>query len=142
MGNHAGKLMIIQREDPANAGQWLNLCGVNSTTLTINNAVGSEERVKCTDRAAAIETIRTYGAQSVEFSADGFFDDDANGQFAADQALAQSTPKLRAFVPGWGYIEAEQWFLPSSTFTGATTGQLANSNSFQASGAITFTAIA
>jgi hypothetical protein len=139
--NHAGKLMIIQRPDPVNAGEWLNLCGINETTFTITNAVNSEERVKCTDRAAVVETIRTYGAQDITFDANGLFDSDANGVWTADQALEHGKPNLRVFVPGFAYLECDEWLISNVTWTGGATGSLRFSANFQASGTVTKTAL-
>lgn len=142
MGNPSGKLMIIQRPDLINVGQYINLCGFDSTTFTITNAVNDEERINCTDRALAVETIREYGAQSMSFEGSGIFDSDANGKWATDKMLAQSKEQLRVFVPEHGFFACSGgWLIPTCGFSGGTTGSLQANVSFQSSGAIAYTAI-
>lgn len=143
MATIKGALLIIQREDPGNPGQWLNLCGADNVTVTIQNATTEEEKVPCTDRAGVVQTIVTYGAQKISFSQGGLFDDDPQGTYLADAAVNQTVlTDLRAFVPGYGYIEAEGWYVGSSSFEGAVSGgSMKNNNDVVASGAITFTAV-
>lgn len=140
MAEHAGKLMIIQRETET-PGTWENLCGFNNVTFTVNNAVNSEEKVNCTDRSLVVQTIKTYGAQNMSFEGSGLFDDDAKGQYLADQARTQGTPELRVFVPGHGYYECATWLIGTVTFTGGPTGSLGFQSSLEASGTVTFTAV-
>lgn len=143
MATKKGALLIIQREDPGNPGQWLNLCGANNVTVTIQNATTEEDKVPCDDRAGIIQTIVNYGAQKISASLGGLFDDDAQGTYLADAAVAQTAlTDLRAFVPGWGYIEADDWKVGSSSFEGSTSGgSMKNNNDIVASGEITFTAV-
>ena len=140
--NHAGRLMIIQR--PTVPGDWttpINLCGINNTTFTITNAINSEERVNCGDRAAVVELLKEYGAQDMKFDASGLFDSDAEGQYAADQARGQGKPELRVFVPGHGYYECAEWLIGTVTLTGGPTNSLQFSCNFETSGTVTFTAL-
>ncbi len=137
MGNQPGKLMIIQREDLANPGQWLNLCGFDSTNFRITNAITSEERVNCATREAVVDTIKEYGAQNIVFDGTGIFDDDANGTWAHTQAVEQNKVKLRAFVPGLMYLECDEWLVASDELSGTPNNSLTQSISFEASGTTT-----
>ena len=138
--NHAGKLMIIQKESIV-PDVWENLCGINDTTFTITNAVNSEERVQCADRSQVVETLKQYGAQDMKFDGSGLFDSDTLGNWTADQTRLQAKVPLRVFVPGHGYYECDEWLIPTCTWTGGTTGSLQFSAGFEASGTVTFTAV-
>ncbi len=139
MANQLGRLMIIQYRDTPTT--WANLCGVNTTTLAITNAVNSEEKVNCDNRDQLVETLKEYGAQDIKFDTQGLFEDGAAGTYAADKAIAQEKVELRVFVPGWGYIENPEWLISNVNWNGAATGNLQHSASFEASGASTFTAV-
>jgi len=139
--NHAGKLMIIQKEVSGSPGTWENLCGVNDTTFTVSNEVSSEVRVPCADRSQIVQTIKEFGAQSITFDASGLFDSDNTGQFAADSARNQTKVKLRVFIPGHGYYEYAEWLISQVSWGGAPTGSLQFSATFESSGSLTFTAV-
>lgn len=141
MATVAGKLMVLQYEDPQNAGTWINLCGIDQMTFSITNAVSEEEKVPCTDRSEAVQTIRSYGAQAFSASYSGLFDTAATGTMVATAAADQDALALRAFVPGYGWFEADAWFISSVQWEGAASGSLRHSAELSASGAVTFTAV-
>ena len=138
MGTQLGRLMVLQYETET-PGTWANLCGLDTMSLNITNSLSEEEKVPCTTRSDTVQKIVTYGMQGITAEISGLFDDDAAGLMVHDAAFDQDTMALRAFIPGWCYLECDNWFLGSDAFNGAATGSLNFSTSLTASGTVTKT---
>ncbi|MEM9677085.1 MAG: phage tail tube protein [Pseudomonadota bacterium] len=141
MSRQSGIDMLFQRPDPANSGQFLNACGVNSKNLQINNNLVTEEvLVNCQDTSLGSAQISTTGAQSVTGSLSGIFEDDASGSAMADAAVSQTVLQgWKLVVPGWGDLTGD-WNIGDFSFEGGITGSLNFSASIAQAAPLTFTA--
>lgn len=63
--HYRGDIIVMVAWDPAAPETWVNFCGAEGGSLTIDNAVQEKAAGDCNDWGAPIKNILSYGAQSV-----------------------------------------------------------------------------
>lgn len=137
MSNHRAILLAVQYWT---GSAWALLCGADTVTFTVTNALGQEELISCTDREDVIRTLQFYGAQGYAINYNGIWHSDAAGKIASEAARSQSYLNLRVFVPGDGYY-AGDWAISQVEWQGGTTGALKHSAQLASHGEVTYTAV-
>lgn len=124
MSKQQGSLLLLQKPNPANPSEFLDICGILSRSFNIKPNVIEEETIPCQTPEAGSSITREYGSSDYSFSGSGTFSDDADGK---DLPLAATNKtKLegwRVIVPGLG-IYTGNWLVNSFSATGAGTGSM------------------
>ena len=142
MAKQLGRLLLIQKPDPGNPGQFLYVCGFRSRNFTIDNSQVEEIDDTCQTPSNAPTRSRDYGIQDHRFSGSGRFDDGANGE---DLALAAENQTVltgwKVTAPGLGAWTGD-WNISSFTFEGEIEGSVTFSCEIQQAAPVTFAAAA
>lgn len=116
MASKRGIELIIQKFTAPST--FANVCGVDKATMTIENQVIESKVAVCTDRTQPPVFKRSYGAQTIKFTINGAWDDDANGKVIADACRARTLlVGYKVIVPGYGSFTGD-WLVVDGNFDG------------------------
>lgn len=140
MAKQLGRQMLIKIGDGGGVEVFSNLCGLNSKTLTINNALIDVTTPDCTTPEGVLWSQSLNGLKSLSLSGDGFFED-STAEARANTVAMQADPKANftITIPAFGtyagafYIETLEW-------GGESQGGATYSISLASTGTVTFTA--
>lgn len=140
MAKQLGRAMLVKIGDGGGTEVFSNLCGLNSKSLTINNALIDVTTPDCTTPEGALWSASLNGLKSMSLSGDGYFEDSA-AEARANTVAMSADPKANftITIPAFGtyagafYIETLEW-------GGESEGGVTYSVSLSSTGAVTFTA--
>lgn len=139
MAQKSGRTLLLKLEDSVTPGTFNNICGVATRNFTINNNIVDTTTPNCDSPGSTVKYTGDYGIQTLTFSGDGRFTDDAKHVALADISRQQTPTNGQVVVPGWGTFEGAL-LVGSYELGGETEGTMTFSASFTMSGDITFTA--
>jgi TP901-1 family phage major tail protein len=140
MSKQKGRLLLIKIGDGEVSETFLNLCGLNSKALTINNASIDVTTPNCSDPEGALWTETLSGVKNMTASGDGFFEDSVAEARANTVAMAaDNQANFQIIVPDFGTY-AGAFRIASMDFGAETEGGVTYGLSLESNGAITFTA--
>lgn len=140
MAKQLGRALLVKIGDGADPEVFSNLCGLNSKTLTVNNASIDVTTADCNSPGGAHWTETLAGVKNVSVSGDGFFED-STAEARMNTVLMQADNKanFEIVVPDFGTY-AGAFRITSAEFGGETEGGVTYSLSLESTGAVTFTA--
>jgi predicted secreted protein len=129
-----GRELVVARSD--NAGAFALACITEQRTLSINNEQIDITKPDCMNPGSKLVRTLEYGVQSIDFSGQGAFVDNATMKAVALDAINQVKRVYQVTVPGLGTFEGDA--LLNISFNGDKTGELQVDLSFAMSGVIVF----
>lgn len=139
MAQKKGRLLLLKVSNSDTPETFDNLCGISTRNFTINNNLVDTTVPDCASPGSTVVYTGDYGVQTLNFTGDGRFTDDANHTVLADAARQQTAINGRVVVPGWGTFEGAI-LITSYELGGEMEGNMTFSCQITMSGAITFTA--
>lgn len=142
MTKYKGTLLLIKKQDADNPGTFINVCGLNSKTFTINNGEIDVTTADCDNPEAAIWKETLMGTKDVATSGDGYVEGGAALAQMVELAMGDDNSDLfQVVVPGIGTFQGT---FRISTFDagGETEGGATYSLSLASNGAVAFTPVA
>ncbi|APO74269.1 phage major tail protein [Rhizobium etli 8C-3] len=115
-----GRTLTLAREDGAAAFDLV--CITEQRSLEINNEEIDITKPSCTDPGSKLVLALMYGVQSIRFSGQGAFVDNATMKAVSADAVNQVVKTYQVTVPGVGTFEGDM--LISMTFSGDKTNEL------------------
>jgi predicted secreted protein len=120
--------LLIKRSALADGtGARGNVCGIRTRSWSIANAEIDTTIPNCDDPSLPLVTTSEPGAQTLEFTGDGIFEDSTASILVADDARLQRSPIYEVIVPGYG-----TWVGPMSVFNYQWNGDQAEKLQFSA----------
>lgn len=105
MAQQNARELVVKRESDT-PGTFVFVCGIRTRSLTMSNAQIDTTVPNCTDPSLPIRATARPGRQTITFSGDGLFDNDAVGKAVADDSRLQTTDRnYQVIVPGYGTWE-------------------------------------
>lgn len=132
------KEVLVQRFDAAEvvvADQWKPLC-FGTAALTGTNEILTEKIRNCLDASQPLQTVSEYGAQSFTMTLAGIFDNDAAALIELNWFINQEKPQLRALIPGFAYINCDEWLIGQYGHPGKLEGSLECDRNYTSSGVV------
>ncbi len=106
MAQQNARELVIKRGDAGSPENFTFVCGMRTRSFQMSNAQVDTTVPSCADPSAPIVATARPGRQTIQFSGDGLFDNDAVGKAVADDARTQSiTRNYQVIVPGYGTFE-------------------------------------
>lgn len=128
MAQQNARELVIKRSAVADGtGTRVFVCGLRTRSWGIDNAEIDTTVPNCTDPTLPIVATSTAGRQTLEFTGDGLFDNDAVGKIVADDARLQRKPTYEVIVPGYG-----SWVGPMGVFAYQWSGDMEEPLGFSA----------
>lgn len=141
MADPLGRELIIRRPDVANPGQFLNACGFNTKNFSLTNNFIERLKLECQNLGNKPVTKRSFGAQDVTFSGNGFAEDDANHKILLTSAVDQLVlTGWQVVIPLMGTFTGD-WMIGQVDYTGDETNELGFACSFAQKELLTFAAL-
>lgn len=129
MAQQNARELVIKRETET-PGTFEFVCGFRTRSFTMSNAQIDTTVPSCTDPSLPIVATARPGRQTIQFSGDGLFDNDAVGKKVADDARLQNTTiNYQIVVPGYGTFEGP-FFISDFEFSGDMEDPMAFSATF------------
>ena len=140
MAKQLGRALLVQIGDGEVSEVFLNLCGLNSKSFTINNSSIDVTTPDCDSPAGALWTETLAGVKNMTISGDGFFEDStAEARMNTVAMAADNKANFRITLPDFGTY-AGAFRIESLEFGGETEGGVTYSLSLSSTGTPTFTA--
>lgn len=106
MAQLEAKLLVIKRGDGASPEVFSYVCGIKTRTFQMSNAQIDTTVPNCEDPSLPIVATARPGRQTLTFSGDGLFDNNAVGKLVIDDVRNQATDvNYQVIVPGVGTFE-------------------------------------
>jgi predicted secreted protein len=103
MAQQNARELVIKRGASADGtGTITFVCGIRTRSFSMSNATIDNTVPDCDDPSLPIVATAKPGRQTIEFSGDGLFDNDAVSILVADDARLQREPPYTVIVPGYG----------------------------------------
>lgn len=115
-----GRTLTLARDD--GEGGFDLACITEQRSLEINNEEIDITKPSCTDPGSKLTLALMYGVQSIRFSGQGAFVDNATMKAVSADAINQVVKSYQVSVPGVGTFEGDM--LISITFSGDKTNEL------------------
>ena len=140
MAKQLGRGLLGKIGDGEASETFANLCGLNSKTLTINNASIDVTTPDCTTPEGALWTETLAGLKNLSVSGDGFFEaSTAEARMNTVAMQSDNKANFQVVVPDFGTY-AGAFRIASLEFGGEKEGGVTYSISLESTGAVTFTA--
>lgn len=125
MSQQNARELVIKRGDGASPQVFSFVCGIKTRTFSMANASIDTTVPNCTDPSAPIVATARPGRQTITFSGDGLFDNNAIGKLVADDAREQNiNATYQVIVPGYGTFEGP-FFISDFSWNGDMEAPLA-----------------
>lgn len=107
MAQQNAKELVIKRGNADGPPETFSfVCGIRTRSMSMSNAQIDTTVPSCTDPSLPIVATARPGRQTIQFSGDGLFDNDAVGKAVADDSRVQNiTQNYQVIVPGYGTFE-------------------------------------
>ncbi|AZN72254.1 phage tail protein [Georhizobium profundi] len=132
-----GRNLTISRSD--GAGAFVLVCITEQRSLEINNEEIDITKPSCTNPGGPLHAAFMYGIQTIRFTGNGAFVDDATLRQLVADSVNQVTETYQVSAPGVGTFEGDALF--SITLSGEKTGELQGDFRFVMSGDVAFEAL-
>lgn len=140
MAKQLGRAMLVKIGDGEVSETFLNLCGLNSKALTINNTSIDATTPDCTTPGGVLWAESLAGLKSVSVSGDGRFEDStAEARMNTVALAADNSCNFQIVVPDFGTY-AGAFRIDTAELGGESEGTVTYSLSLTSTGAVTFTA--
>lgn len=118
MAQQNAKELVIKRGDGASPEVFTFVCGFRTRSFKMSNASIDTTVPNCTDPSAPIIATARPGRQTIEFSGNGLFDDNAVGKLVIDDVRNQAIDvNYEVIVPGVGTFSGP-WFISDFELSG------------------------
>jgi TP901-1 family phage major tail protein len=138
MTQQKGRTLLLKRGDGGGTEAFATVCGITTRSISINNNEVDVTVPDCSTPGDKVLAKTAYGIQTLEFSGDGMFTDEAAHKNMSNDALNQALGNYQVVVPGWGTFEGAI-FIGSYELSGETEGNMGFSVSIRLND-FTFTA--
>jgi predicted secreted protein len=130
MAQQNAKELVIKRGDGASPEVFTLVCGFQTSTFTLSNAQVDTTVPNCTDPSLPIVATARPGRQTISFSGDGLFDNNAVGKLVIDDVKDQAIDvNYQVIIPGVGTWEGP-WFIADFNLNGGMEDPLKFSATF------------
>tara|TARA_R110000803_G_scaffold72752_4_gene136463 strand:- start:198 stop:623 length:426 start_codon:yes stop_codon:yes gene_type:complete len=141
MAKQLGRALLLKIGDDASPEVFANLAGINSKSLTINNASIDVTTPDASSPEGALWTETLNGVKNVSLSGDGFFTDSTTELRMNTVAMANDNVcNFTVTVPAFGTYSAA-FRIASLEFGGESEGGVTYSISLESTGTVAFAAI-
>lgn len=128
MAKQNARELVIKRSAVANGtGTREFVCGIRTRSWSIANDTVDSTIPNCEDPSLPIVATAEPGIQTLEFSGDGLFENDAVQKLVVDDARLQRLPVYEVIVPGYG-----SWVGPMGVFEYSFNGDMNEKLGFSA----------
>ena len=144
MAQQNARELVIKRGNADIPETFTFVCGLRTRSLTMSSAQIDTTVPNCDDPTLPIVATAKPGRQTITFTGDGLFDNDAVGKLVADDARLQAiTVRYQVIVPGYGQFEGP-FFIADFEWSGDMEDPLGFSATWVPldAGQLTFTAAA
>lgn len=140
MAKQLGRGVVVQIGDGATPEVFANLCGLNSKSIAINNALIDATTPDCTTPGGILWNESLNGPKNFTVSGDGIFEDSVTETRMNTVAMA-ADPKanFKLLIPSFGTY-AGSFYIENIEWGGETEGAATYSLQLRSTGAVTFTA--
>lgn len=129
-----GRELVVARSD--NAGGFALLCVTEQRTFAVNNEQIDTTKPDCMNPGSKLVRALEYGMQSIDFTGQGAFVNNATMKATAADAINQVKRAYQVTVPGVGTFEGDA--LLNISFSGDKTNEMQADISLAMSGVIVF----